>query len=163
LIRVKAAAPPDRLYSAPPMRVFRPSVRPAARSFARSFARAAAAVSAVLYLSLTLSALTCALHHGLGADCPHHGAAGTMAHPMDPGGGMAGMGDTGQGTPAPAHDRAHVALCHCLDNLAADTPAPLLAAAATPPLPPLAEAPVVPAYALPVGPAAPRGPPVLPA
>lgn len=157
MIRVKAAAPPDRLYSAAPMHRLRPSVRP--------LARAAAAVSAVLYLALTLNALTCALHHGLGADCPHHGAAGTMAHPMDPGADMAGMGGMGdRGPNAPAHDRAHVALCHCLDNLAADAPAPLLAVAATPPLPPLAGAPVVPAHALPVGPAAPRGPPaVLPA
>jgi hypothetical protein len=130
------------------MRVSRPSARLAARS---PWPRAAAAATAALYLSLTYSALACALHHGLTANCLHHGAVGTMAHPMGSG--------TPMGNGATASDHAHAALCHCLDNLAADTPASLRADVLPPPLLPQAEASVVPARAVPVGSVAPRGPP----
>jgi len=76
---------------------------------------------------------------------------------------MAAMheGPTGPGDSAPSapSERAATGLCHCLDNLAAEPPAPLLAVAPVPEprgiVPALAALPAV----APLGPARPRAPP----
>jgi|GEM_PF-2579291 len=129
----------------------------------RAAGRGLAAGIAVLYLVLSLNALTCALRHGLDGPCVHQAA---MPHGETSHGDMAGHAMPGHApdgapdsVPAPAGDRAHHSLCHCLDNLAAE-PAPLLTATAAPlPAPPLAAPPTAPARGPVWGPAAPRGPP----
>jgi len=119
---------------------------------------------AALYLVLAQSALTCALHHGLDGACPHMGATDPgmslgMSHGMDPGA-MPSMPDGPAPTRAPVPG-AHLSLCHCLDNLAAEAPALLTTVAHPAPLLPLPAVPTAPAQGPAHGPAAPRGPPTL--
>jgi hypothetical protein len=112
----------------------------------------AACALAVLYLVLSSNALACALHHGLHGSCPHTGGAhGAMA-------GMHGVPAAPPDPLAPPASRG-VGLCHCLDNLAAEPPAALLAAAPVPLPPGIVPVPTALPAAPPAGPARPRAPP----
>jgi hypothetical protein len=116
----------------------------------------AAGALVLLYLTLSYSALTCALHHGLYGECPHHGGG---HHQMAAAGhGMAGM--PGE-APMPGDTAPHagMGLCHCLDNLAAEPPAPLMAVAAVPPVAETVPVPAALPSPPPAGPARPRAPP----
>jgi len=120
---------------------------------------ALAGTLALLYLVLSLNALTCALHHGLYGACPHH-MGGAAHHAMPDMAGGSGM-HAGHDGPAPADapTRAAVGLCHCLDNLAAEPPADLLAAAPVPPAAATFPAPAAHAATPAAGTARPRAPP----
>jgi len=109
------------------------------------------------YLLLTQAALTCALHHGLGGPCPMMG----MAQPDMAGHGVADPGGmSSHDMPGmPAGGQGPMSLCHCLDNLAAEPPPVLIAAAGPAPLPLLPVLPTAPSRGPVRGSAEPRGPP----
>lgn len=115
---------------------------------------------AFLYLALGYSALTCALHHGLYGACAHMGAApGAMVGMHDMAAMPAGHDGPGDSAPSNPSERAAIGLCHCLDNLAAEPPAPLLAALPAPVPPGLVAVPAALPAAPPVGLSRPRAPP----
>jgi hypothetical protein len=114
---------------------------------------ASACALAVLYLALSYNALSCALHHSLYGSCAHMaGMQGMAAMPA----GHAGHGDAPPSAPS---ERAAAGLCHCLDNIAAEPPTPLLAAAPVPVPPGVVPVLATLPAATPAGPARPRAPP----